>query len=197
GFIGIPLFHAFYGAQGLFYASVCEIVSDIFAFSLVYILFSGTTGTKAKMELKEIFSPPIIAVIIGFSLFMLRIKLPSFLGDAIESIANASTTIAMFVLGTQVADIKFKEFLGDKKAYIIILMRLLVIPLFAFIVVKVILGDTSLLGTVFVLAWGLPAGVFCLILAEKFETDAQLATKSIMLSNILCLVSIPIWALVV
>lgn len=192
GFIGIPLINAFFGSEGLFYISICEIANDIFLFTVVYTIVSRTAGQNEKMQLREFFSPPIIAVIIGFAMFMLKITLPPFLGGAAESISNASAALAMFVLGSQLADIKFKEFFGDSKVYIQVAARLLLMPLIAFALMRLILKNTSLLSTVFVLCWGLPAGVFSVVLAEKFNTDPSFATKCVMLSNMLCLITIPV-----
>lgn len=196
GFIGIPLMNAFYGAEGLLYISIMEIAGDIFMSTVVYSIFSKNAGHKEKMQLKEFFSPLIIAVIIGFVLFMCNIKLPPFLGGAVKNISDASGALAMFVLGSQLADIKIKEFFGDVKVYIQVGARLIVMPIVAFVIMRLILKDTSLLSTVFVLAWGLPAGVFGVVLAERFNTDPAFATKCVMLSNIFCLITIPICAMV-
>ena len=196
GFIGIPLMNAFFGAEGLFYVSIMEIAGDFFVFTVVYTIFSRLAGRNEKMDIREFFSPPIIAVIIGFTLFMFKIKLPPFLGGAAKSISDASGALAMFVLGSQLADIKVKEFFGDAKVYIQVGARLILMPIAAFVIMRLILKDTSLLSTVFVLSWGLPAGVFCVVLAEKFNTDPAFATKCVMLSNILCLITIPICAMV-
>lgn len=195
GFIGIPLMHAFYGAEGLFYVSVMEIAGDFFVFTVVYTIVSRLAGHNEKMRIREFFSPPIIAVIIGFTLFNLKITLPPFLGGAAKNISDASGALAMFVLGSQLADIRLKEFFGEAKVYVQVAARLVIMPILAFILMRVILKDTSLLSTVFILSWGLPAGVFCVVLAEKFNTDPAFATKCVMLSNIFCLLSIPICAM--
>ena len=110
GFIGIPLMNAFYGAEGLLYVSIMEIACDIFMSTVAYAIFSKNAGHNEKMQLREFFSPLIIAVIIGFVLFMFNIKLPPFLGGAVKNISDASAALAMFVLGSQLADIKVKEF---------------------------------------------------------------------------------------
>ncbi|MEA5083013.1 MAG: AEC family transporter [Lachnospiraceae bacterium] len=196
GFIGIPLMNAFYGSEGLLYVSIMEIAGDIFMSTVVYSIFSKNAGHKEKMQLREFFSPLIIAVIIGFVLFIFNITLPPFLSGAVKNISDASGALAMFVLGSQLADIKIKEFLGNVKVYIQVGARLIIMPIVAFVIMRLILKDTSLLSTVFVLTWGLPAGVFGVVLAEKFNTDPAFATKCVMLSNILCLITIPICAMV-
>ena len=195
GFIGIPLINQFYGAEGLLYVSICEIISDICVFTIIYTIISRSAGVKEKMKIKELLSPPIVAVIIGYALFAFEIKLPDFISGAVQNISGASAALAMFVLGSQLADIKGKEFFGDLSVYPKVAGRLILMPVIAFIILRVIVGDTSLISTVFILSWGLPAGVFCVVLAEKFGANPSMATKSVMLSNIFCLITTSVWAM--
>ena len=196
GFIGIPLVEQFYGAEGLFYVSMCEIISDFFVFTVIYTIISRSAGVREKTRVREFFSPPIVAVIIGFFLFATGIRLPAFVSGAVEKISSASAALAMFVLGSQLADVNVKEFFGDMRVYPKVFGRLVIMPVIAFVVLRLVLKDFSLMSTVFILSWGLPAGVFCVVLAEKFGADPAMATKSVMLGNIFCLLTTSIWAMI-
>lgn len=195
GFVGIPVVDAFFGAEGLLYMSICEVVSDLFVFTAIYSYVNHTAGIKEKKSIKDLLSPPVVATIVGFILFRFNIMLPSFVGDAVEKIGAASTALAMIVLGGQVADLRLKDFFGKGKTYITVALRLVLMPLIAYILMKFVFVDTSFMAKIFVLAWAMPVGIFSVVFAEKLGKDATYATENVMLSNVLCLLTIPIWTM--
>lgn len=197
GFVGIPIIDAFFGAEGLFYMSICEIVSDLFIFTIIYSYVNHTAGIKEKKNIKDLLSPPVVATIIGFILFRLNILLPEFAGNAVEKIGSASSAIAMFVLGAQLEEMRIKDFFGKVKTYITVFLRLVFIPFIALILMRFVFKDTSLMAKVFVLAWSMPVGIFSVVFAEKLGQDPSFATENVMLSNVLCLLTIPIWTMLI
>lgn len=196
GFVGIPVIEAFFGAEGLFYISICEIVSDIFVFSIVYQIMFRSVGVKGKRSVKEFLNPPMVAILIGYTLFLLDIRLPEFAGNAVSKIGSASTAIAMFVLGAQLEKLNFKSFIGKPKLYIGVFVRLVVMPAIAAALLLFGLGEKSFMATVFVLAWAMPAGIFSVIFSEKLGSDPSFAAENVMLSNVICLISIPVWTMI-
>ena len=195
GFIGIPLLTALFGESALFYSSVCEIANDIFSYTIVLTLIMLSTGYTTKFSFKDFFNPPIISIIIGFFLFISGIRLPQVLSTPIGYMADCMTPLAMFIIGLQLSQMRLSEFIGDKRIYIICAIRLLFFPTAAFIILRIILGINDMFTTVFILMMGMPAGAFCAIFAENFNSDVNFATKGVMLSDILCLITLPIFTM--
>jgi len=196
GFVGIPLISQLYGEESLFLASANEIVNDIFFYSIVYMAIASASDTEAKFSFRKAFvNPPIIALVIGIILFLCGITLPTFIGKPISYFSGATAPIALFVLGTRIAALTGKDFVSDWKVYIICFLRLIIMPLFAYIMVWVILKDHSLFGKVFILMQGMPAASVTVIMAQSTGSDVDFATKGVMLSTVLCLFTVPIFTL--
>ena len=198
GFVGIPLIGQLYGEESLFFASACEIVGDLFLYSAVFTAISAAAGRQSKISFKSLFlNPPIIALAIGLVLFLSGIKLPSFLGGTISKLNGCTAPIALFVLGSRLGTFSLKDFFGDKRIYVLCLLRLIVMPVFAFIILRIFMADTSLFSKVFILMQGMPAATVTTIVAQTYNSDADFAAKGVMLSTILSLVTLPVFAMIV
>ena len=69
-------------------------------------------------------------------------------------------------------------------------------PVIAYIIVRVLLQDTSLFGIVFIMMQGMPAASVTVIVSQTYNSDVDFATKGVMLSTVLCLLTLPIFALI-
>ena len=197
GFVGIPLCLELYGSESLFYASSCEIAGDFFLYSVVFTSVAVASGYKAEFDLKALFlNPPILAMLIGILLFLLRIQLPGFLGTPLKYFGNSSAPIALFVLGSQLSRLSLRDFLFDWRIYVICALRLLVLPLFAYLLVRVLFHDTSLFSKVFIIMVAMPAASVTTTAALTYHSDAEFAAKGVSLSTVLCLLTAPLWALI-
>ena len=197
GFIGIPLLNALYGGESLFYSSVCEIVNDLFLYTLVFTIIGMSTWHKTKFSFMELINPPIVSVIIGLIMFVSGIRLPEFLAVPVKYAADATTPLAMFIIGAQLSQIKLSEFIGDRRIYVLCAVRLIVMPAAVWALLSFFTSLDGLFPTVFILMAGMPVGSICAIAAQNFNGDVSFATKCVMLSNILCVFTIPVFALLV
>ena len=198
GFVGIPLINQLYGNDGLFYASASEIVGDIFLFSIVFAMISSASGKSKKVDFKAMaLNPPIIALVIGIFLFVANIRLPEVLATPISYFSTATTPLALFILGSQLSAITLKDFFCDKRIYFVCALRLIIMPVIAFIMVRLIFGDTSLFSTIFILTMGMPAASITVIFAQSSNCDVDFATKGVLLSTAFCLLTLPVFAYLV
>ena len=123
-----------------------------------------------------------------------QIPLPEFLGRTIRSVGNTTTPVSMILIGLILGEIKeLKNFL-TKTVMFYTTMRLLILPLIVFLVGTFFGFDKILIG-VQVLITGMPAASTTAILAGKYNGDVEFATKCILVSSALSMVSIPIWCL--
>lgn len=58
-----------------------------------------------------------------------------------------------------------------------------------------IFGDVSLLATVVIMSFAMPAATCTVIFAQQYKTDARFAAKGVLMSTLLCLITIPVFAL--
>ena len=152
------------------------------------------SGSKKALVKKVATHPCIVAVYIGLILLVTQLPLPEFLGSTIKSVGNCTTPLSMILIGTILAEVDVKSILS-KTVFAYTAIRLVVIPLLTLIGCRLCHVDPLITGVSVLLA-GMPAGSSTAILAAKYDGDYKFATKCVVVSTILSLVTIPIWCLV-
>lgn len=196
GFIGLPVIKALYGTDALFYAAIVEVVNDILLFTAGILLIQLSAGAKLRMDPKQIISPGLVGVFIGLAMFLLNIQLPEVIAQPIEMVGDATTPLTMFVIGGQLAELKLKEIAGDWKVYGVIFMRLMIIPLIALGVVKLCMGEFTLLEKVIVISFAMPAAAASAIFSQQYKGEEVFATKSVLMTTVCSIITIPIFAII-
>ncbi len=196
GFIGIPVIKALYGTDAVFYAAIVELINDILIFTVGILLIQLSAGANLKVGLKQFINPGLIGVIIGLVLFLLNIQLPELIGGSIEMIGNATTPLTMFCIGFQIGGLKLKEIAGDFQVYAICFVKLLIVPILTLLAVKIWAGDFSMLEKVLIIGFAMPVGAVASIFSQQYKGEAAFATKSVLLSTVLSLITIPIFAII-
>lgn len=196
GFMGIPVINALYGKEAVFYASIIEMVNDIMLFTVGVMLIQFSAGTKTKISLKEFLTPEMIGVVIGYVMFLCNFQLPGFLGHSVSIIGAATTPLTMFVIGIQIGELKIKELLGNVLIYIMSFIKLLIIPLITLLIMKFVFADTSLLAKVLIISFAMPVAACTTIFSQQYNADVSFATKGVLLSTVLSVATIPIFAVI-
>lgn len=192
GFMGNPITEGVFGAEGLMFASVYLIPQRIVMWSAGLSYFTES-GSKKALVKKVATHPCIVAVYIGSLLLVTQLPLPEFLGSTIKSVGSCTTPLSMILIGTILAEVDVKTILS-KTVFAYTGIRLVIIPLITLIGCR-LSGIDPLITGVSVLLAGMPAGSSTAILAAKYDGDYKFATKCVVVSTILSLVTIPIWCL--
>lgn len=194
GFIGIPVIRALYGTEAVFFAAILEMVNDVVIFTIGMMLIQMSAGAKLRFEPKLFLNPGLIGVIVGLLLFLLDIRLPEVIGGAVEMVGDATTPLTMFLIGYQLGSLKAKEILKDASIYVISFTKLLIVPVLALIVLRVAVGDFSLLEKVLIMSFAMPAGSVSVIFSQQYRGETSFATKTVLLSTLFSIVTIPVFA---
>lgn len=193
GFMGNPIAEGVYGAEGLMYASIFLIPQRIVMWSAGVSYFTESPDRKTVVK-KVLTHPCIIAVYIGLILMITRLPLPVFLQNTIRSIGGCTTTISMVLIGAILAEVEPGSIL-DRGIVKYAFIRLFLLPLLVYLSCRVF-HVTPLLSGVSVLLTGMPAGSTTAILAAKYDGDYIFATKCVVVTTLLSLVTIPLWCMV-
>ncbi|MDD8048152.1 MAG: AEC family transporter [Thomasclavelia sp.] len=191
GFMGMPIAQATFGNTGLLYASIFLIPQRIFMWSEGLSLY--TTVSKKDLVKNVLTHPCIIALFIGVIVMCLRmvgITMPAALDNTIQAVANCNTAISMIVIGGILSDVTPKEFI-DVDAFYYSLIRLILLPIIIFIIVRLI-GISPLAANVCVLLSAMPAASTSAMLAQKYEVNPEFASKLVFVSTLLSLITIPL-----
>jgi predicted permease len=149
-----------------------------------------------RESLKSFVNPMFIAMLIGILVGLFNIRLPEWTMSIINVSGDCMSPIAMILTGVVVSSISLKGTLTNVRIYIVSIIRLIIMPVIAYLIVRVLLQDTSLFGIVFIMMQGMPAASVTVIVSQTYNSDVDFATKGVMLSTVLCLLTLPIFALI-
>ncbi len=194
GFMGWPVCLVFFGTQGFLYASLYSIPMHLLLYAVTPMLLTG--GGKKGFDKKLFINMPLFSTIIGLILLMLKISLPLFANEIIDTIGGTQTPLSMIVIGMILAGAELKKVLIGVRPYIYSIIRLLIIPAAVYLVLSWI-GISGLVLGVSVVITAMPAGAMVAILAQKHGADAVLGSQLVIISTLLSLITIPIISLLV
>ncbi|MBE5954913.1 MAG: AEC family transporter [Lachnospiraceae bacterium] len=193
GFLGNPLAEGVFGSMGLSLASIYLIPMRVVMWSVGVSFFTESPDKKTLIK-KVLTHPCIIAVLLGISLMLSQFKLPGFLLTPLTSLSSCNTAMSMLVVGTILAEIDFHNLI-DKTLLSYTVLRLLLLPLIIFTVCSLLPIDSMVKG-VSTLLTAMPTGATTAILASKYEGDAPFATKCVVFTTALSLVTTFIWSMI-
>lgn len=190
GFIGIPLAQAVIGEEGVFFIASSIALLNLFQWTYgVYIMTDDRNAISAKTIVKN---PVVIAIVIGLLLFLTRLPVPPVVVSTLGYIAGMNTPVAMILLGTYMARLPIRQILLEKRAYLCVVLRLLVIPALTLLVFRLLpVGDRGVLLTVF-LAAATPVGANICVFAQQNNCDYELSVVTVCLSTLLSAVTVPL-----
>lgn len=189
GFMGIPLLLALYDATSLFYLAAYLGVFNVLSYTYGIQLAGGGGQMLSKRDLA--LNPGVLSIVFGLALFISPVKLPSVVSEAMASIGQANTPVAMGLLGMFMAQADLKHLFGSKRAYVVSLVKLLVLPLFI-VVVLAFLPIPRAIKEVLTVVTAAPVGMSVPTLAKLYGGDYEVASVYVGLTTLLCLVTMPI-----
>lgn len=190
GFIGIPLITAVFGNDAAFYVASFASILNLLQWTYGIVVI---TGRSDMINMKKVFLNPVtISMGIGLCLFFTGIRLPKIIDSSISSLASMNTPAAMIVLGYYLSCVRLKELFGDKKIYVSVLLRLVIIPLVTLALLALIPFGRGKIGMITLIAAATPIGTSTAIFAQKFKQNYQKAVCMVCLSTICSVVVLPV-----
>lgn len=193
GFLGNPVAEGVFGSMGLALASIYLIPQRIVMWSAGVSYFTG--GADRKTVIRRVVTHPcIIAVFLGLGFMLAQVTLPPFLDASLRDVGNCNTAMSMLVIGTILADVRFRD-MFDLSLFLFSGLRLVLIPLAVYAGCLLCRVDGLVTGVSVLLA-AMPAASTTAILAAKYEGDAVYASKCVVLTTVLSLIATPIWSMI-
>lgn len=190
-FMGFPVLASVYGDIGIFYASIFNTVFHVLVWTFGVGLFSGDMPMKEAVK-NIVKNKAIWGVIIGGIIFLGQIQMPQAINSVVENLAALNTPLAMMVIGSMLCESNIKDLLNDSTLYIVSLLRLVIIPLVIFGVLSMFNLDKIVIA-VPTLIMAMPGAAVCPIIANDHNGDGMLASKCVFITNILCVITIPLF----
>ena len=193
GNFGIPLMSLlFTGAMGEYAMSVHMIV--LFATNILlntFGLYNASSGSYTRREamIKVLRMPILYVVALGFMFKAFSLTIPAPIHESLDIMGNAVVPLALFTLGAQLANTKLA--LTDRSLPLATAMRLILSPLLAWLM-TIAFGFTGIIAQVLIIGAAAPTAVNSVILAMEFDGDADYASETVLLTTLLCAVTVTI-----
>jgi malate permease and related proteins len=196
-FLGFPLITALYGVEGLLYASMFQLVSNLIMWTVGVVILTHGNGSSWKKSLIKVLNPNTIATVMGLLFFILSIKLPELLVKPLSELGAANTWLSMLYIGTMLFLSDVRGLLGKKSLYILSFNRLVLIPAILvsfFAVFAAIAGfmTDKMVISVIILEASMPCMASVVIMAKELGADDRLAVGNVFVSTLLSIISLPI-----
>jgi len=192
GFLGNPIAEGLYSAIGVLYTSIFLIPMRIVMWSVGTTYFVADATVDRKKVVKNVLTHPcLVAIYLGLICMAAQVHLPKVLTETVRYIGSCNSALTMFIVGTILADVKLSTIV-NRDTLLYSGLRLVLLPAAALGVGRLLGLDTVSLG-VSVLMTGMPAGATAAIFAARYESDAPFATKCVVMSTLLSMLTLPLW----
>ena len=190
GFMGFPLALAIYGNTGLFLMAVANVL----IFSVGLKLITWHYPVKERISLKKMLVNNInISVVIGFIFYLAQIHVPDVGMKLLNYLSNITAGLSMLVVGLSLSRMQIREVFQNKRMFLMVIFRLLIIPLLTIAVLKALpFKVPDMLYALVVLMAALPAASSQTMLAEQYRTNIQDAGRAVFVTTLFSVITIPL-----
>ena len=200
GFFGLPIVRALFpeNPEVMCYSSVYVFSMNLLVFTVgVFCL----TGNKKYLSLKSLLlNPTTISTAVAIPLFIFGVG-PlmagaglSFITDALGLLGGVTTPLCMIILGIRLTTVRFRSLFTRPIVWLACLAKLVLFPLFCYLAVYFLPLDTTLKASVLVLS-SVPCASVVFNLAEIHRGESELAANCLLVSTLVCFLTIPLLAL--
>ena len=198
GFFGLPIVKALLpdSPEAWCYSIIYLLSMNVIVFTVgIYCL----TGKKESMNLKSaIVNPTILSLIFALPLHMLNVGsyLPSVVSGALSLVSKMTTPLCMLILGARLSTVPAKTLFTRPFVYFACLLKLLIYPLFAYAVCVFLPLEPSFFKALLILS-SAPCASIILNMAEMYKSETENAANCVLLTTLICFVTIPVIALLI
>ena len=197
GFMGIPLVVELYPDTALLYISLFTILDQGLFWTYGVSLTQPVSDQKEKVSLQNLnnlLSPALIAIVGATILVLLDIHLPKLLITTLSKLGASSMPLSLLYIGGMLSMTDVRKVLRCGELYAEIGLKMLVLPLVFFMVMKLLNVPADMAGTMTFLT-GLPAINMVAMLSKNNGSDGDYAVCAVMMTTIACLITLPLVSL--
>ena len=190
GFMGLPLIQSALGGAATMTAAMSLVVFNAVAFTHGMVLIGG----KGSMSLKKlVLNPGALGLLAALTLYLTGWRLPGPVNAAVGYLGSLNTPLPMLVIGAQMAHADLRLVFGDKRLYAATAIKLAGLPVLTALVLLPFRLD-GVIFTALVILSGCPTAGITSLFSQNLGKDASLAARQVTLSTLLCIVTLPLAA---
>ncbi len=195
GYMGVPLCLAAFGEAGLPPAMltviVTAVVSMVFGVMLIELEVAAVHGpirTFFRAAFNVVRNPLPLSIAFGIAASWIGVPVPLPVEKWIDLLGAAAAPCALFAIGLFLSDKSIKS--GLAEAGLATLIKLLLQPLLAALILPAFIDIGSVPGQVALLMAALPTAANAFVLAKQFDVSVEQNTAAVLLSTAFSVVTV-------
>jgi predicted permease len=187
GFVGFPVAYELFGPQGLLCAAAIDLVYNLVAYTVGLRWLTSSHPPRLRVMLRN---PPLLASICAIVLFFSPVRLPAVVTEAIAMVGAMMTPLAMMILGISLAESYLPDLWRNTWGYLACALRLVALPAAVWAGLW-LAGVGGLAARVAVVSLAMPSGTLNAILGGRYAVGYRLAVHTVVQSNVLMFLTLP------
>ena len=188
GYMGYPLAGALYGTAGMLDCMMFGLPMTIYINTVGYNMLTAGKGQKTIFQ--KILTPSMYGILSGCLVGITGLQLPPLVFEIAGMGSNCVAPISMMLTGMAISQFSFKELLCNRKVYFICAVRIVLMPLVVWMLVK-LCGFTSALMPA-VLLYAMPCGMNTIVFPKLVDEDCRLGAGTVLVSTLVSMLTIPL-----
>lgn len=185
-YLGYALIEAVFGE---------EVLADFMFFAIPFIVYTYTMGyallTGGKDPIKKLLNPITVAMLLGMICGLTGVTVPDVISSAVSMASSCVGPLSMLLVGMTLSTFALKELLTNKTAYVFCAMRLLVIPMLAYLVCRLAHLDTLMPMVIMITC--MPCGLNTIVFPKMIGEDCKTGARLALISHFFSVVTLPLW----
>ena len=190
-FVGIPVCTALWGPQGALLAAIYDLAMSIPLLTLVPLEYGRGAGRERAWR-EILLAPMLWGLLLGIAWRAVGWGLSPWLVKPLSALGDITFPLALILVGTLGLP-KHLDRRAVRPLAALLATRLVLVPLVTLALV-IVLGLRGPSAGVAVLQSAMPASVTATIMAERYGSDANLASAGALLSFIFAMLTVPLIA---
>lgn len=194
---GMPIAETYWGTPGLICLMAFYTPIRFGYYGLSELLLSPHEGSEKghwKYALHILYSPAVLAFVLGPILLALNVQLPEVIIRILDDVGACCKPLGMMLVGMIVGGYEVKKVI-TKPILLMTAYKLLLVPALALLVMFVV-GAGSMLAKMIVLYTALPSGPLLTTFCLRYDTDERVHLNSaglVMFSTLGAVFTVPMW----
>ena len=189
-----PIVTFILGQEWVLYGCVFMSVQLVFLWTHCKKILSREPSYDWK---KIILNINMISIFIGVILFFTRIHLPEIIGNTLSAVGSMIGPASMFVTGMLFAGMNLKQIFANKRVYFISFLRLIAVPLFSLILLKIshlasLSADGNQIMLIVFLAVITPSASTVTQMCQVYGNDSRYASAINVVTTLFSIITMPL-----
>lgn len=190
----MPLVASVFGDEMVFFACPYICLQTLMVWTHGRAVVCGGQG---KTDWKKILlNINVVCTLLGLALFILKIRLPSMVADACNSLGGMIGPISMVLTGMLIGGADLKKVFSRAHCYLVSILRLIVYPVLLILVLKATglpaLASRPDVLMITLLAASAPSATTITNLAQVYDCDPEIAATVNIITMVCCIITMPL-----